>query len=73
MRTRAEHLEWCKDRAQEYLLEGDVVNAITSMLSDIQKHPETKLKNGHVLFQLGMMIISEGDIRRAAGFIEGFN
>lgn len=38
--TREEHLEWCKERAREYLAQGDVVNGIASMLSDLNKHDE---------------------------------
>jgi hypothetical protein len=40
--TREEHIAECKRRAIEYLDEGDVLNGITSMLSDLDKHPETK-------------------------------
>jgi hypothetical protein len=41
--TRAEHLQWCKDRALEYVELGDLDNAIASMQSDLNKHPETQL------------------------------
>jgi hypothetical protein len=37
-RERQEHLDWCKQRAHEYLDRGDAVNAVTSMMSDLQKH-----------------------------------
>jgi len=39
--TRAEHLAWCKERALEYLDEGDVQQAFASFASDMSKHPET--------------------------------
>lgn len=43
-RTRNEHLAWAKKRALGYLARGDLGNAMSSMLSDLGKHPETKLK-----------------------------
>lgn len=39
--TRQEHLQWCKDRALEYVKVGDNDSALASMLSDLAKHPET--------------------------------
>ena len=40
--TRDEHIEWCKRRAREYLSVGDHEQAITSFLSDMTNHDETK-------------------------------
>jgi hypothetical protein len=71
MRTREEHIEWCKERAKEYLKEGDIMNAITSMLSDLGEHPETRMNNDY-LTMLGMTIINNNDPREAKRFIEGF-
>ena len=39
---RAEHLQWAKDRALEYADMGDVANAMASLGSDLNKHPDTK-------------------------------
>jgi hypothetical protein len=41
--TRADHIQWCKDRALEYVEFGDLDKAIASMQSDLKKHPETRL------------------------------
>src|SRR5713226_8470617 len=41
--TRDEHVEWCKKRAREYLDKGDLENAIASMISDMNKHPECRV------------------------------
>ena len=71
--TRQEHLEWCKKRAREYLDQGDVVNGITSMLSDMNKHKETRLDDGSALSSLGMLYVINNDIAGARRFIEGFN
>lgn len=69
---RQSHLDWCKKRAHEYLARGDVQNAVTSMLSDMNKHPETELKSP-ALTMLGMMAIQSGSTTDAKRFIDGFN
>ncbi len=69
---RQEHLNWCKQRALKYLDNNDVENAVTSMLSDLGKHDETK-DIGTKLAGLGMMHIMNRDARGARSFIEGFN
>jgi hypothetical protein len=40
--TRADHVRWCKQRALAILDSGDVREALTSMLSDLGKHDETR-------------------------------
>ena len=71
--TRAEHLGWCKQRAREYLARRDIANAVTSMLSDLSKHPETKKSSEGALAALGMLTIQQGDLEGARRFIDGFN
>ena len=58
MKTREEHLAWCKQRALEYIDRGQVNEGLTSMMSDMRKHPETESKSG-ALDQLtvGLMMI----------------
>jgi hypothetical protein len=73
MMTREEHLAWCKKRAHEYLARGDTTNAITSMLSDLTKHPETKTSGEGPLAVIGMHYIMNHDIIGARHFIDGFN
>ena len=70
--TRQEHLQWCKNRALEYLNRGDLVNAIASMLSDLSRHDETR-DIGEKLRQLGMLYVINNDSAGARRFIEGFN
>ena len=73
MTTRAEHLEWCKQRAREYCDRGDAQNALTSMFSDLDKHPETA---GHKGTEIGLMLMLTGGLREpseARRFIDGFN
>lgn len=71
--TRAEHLQWCKDRALMYADQGDVSQAMASMGSDLNKHPETKNHEG---MKLMMMLAMNGHLSTPAEirkFIEGFN
>lgn len=70
--TRDEHLEWCKQRAREYLNDGDIKNAVTSMLSDLSKHPETADLSQGGFAQIGMHTILTGDMNLATRFVEGF-
>jgi len=71
--TRAEHLEWCKQRAREYLDHGELANAVASMLSDLTKHPETASsgRNPH-LGMIGIIAARDNDAAAVRRFIEGF-
>ena len=71
--TRKEHLEWCKERANEFLDRGDVVNGITSMLCDLNKHEETQLDGASALSGLALMYAMNNDLIGAKHFVEGFN
>lgn len=69
-RTRQEHLQWCKDRANAYLDKGDIQQGVTSMLSDMGKHPETDLDT--MLKSLGLMALMSKDLNEAKSFVDGF-
>jgi hypothetical protein len=74
MRTREEHLEWCKERAREYLDRGDLANAVASMGSNMDKHPETRMageKMGMLIY-VAMFRITEGDVQGVRDWVEGF-
>ena len=71
--NRSEHLQWCKDRALEYVQAGDASQAMASMASDLSKHDETK---DHPAISLGMMMMMGGKMNTpqdAEKFINGFN
>lgn len=70
MRTREEHLVWCKERALEYLNRGDLQNAVTSMGSDLQKHPA--LECPPHLLMLGGIRAMNFDTEGVRKWIEGF-
>ena len=74
--TREQHLQWCKDRALEYLNPGEFYSlnsAVTSMMSDMNKHPETSFAGDGVLTMLGIHAAMSGDQGEVRRFIEGFN
>jgi hypothetical protein len=68
--TRDEHLAWCRKRAHEYLAIGDVQNAVRSMMSDLQKHDETRSSSNRELMALSVMMC--GDLDLARRYIDGF-
>lgn len=70
---RSEHMKWCKDRAREIAVSGDIAGAYASMVSDLRKHPETE---GHQAIELGMMLMIGGHLSskdEMVEFIDGFN
>jgi hypothetical protein len=71
MRTRDEHLEWCKRRALQYLDQRDVQNAIISMMSDMGQHEGTKNMSQSIL-ALGLMLAANEDEVGARRWIVGF-
>jgi hypothetical protein len=71
--TRAEHLQWCKDRALEYVNEGKLTLAFSSMVSDLGKHDE--LAN-HAGIRFGTELLLSGHLEtepKMREFITGFN
>jgi len=70
---RAEHLQWCKDRALEYIKTGDPNGAFASFSSDMSKHSETA---NHSALKLGSMLFFGGHLNTVSKmekWIEGFN
>jgi hypothetical protein len=72
MMERAEHLAWCKQRALDFLCDGDLPNALASMLSDLDKHPDTKYPASGFLAILGIQIVIRDDAAEMRRWIEGF-
>lgn len=73
MKTREEHLAWCKQRALEYIDKGDINEGIASMMSDMNKHDETR---SPALQQLAAMMLLTGQlnsVHEARKFINGYN
>lgn len=73
MMNREEHLQWCKDRANAYVDQGDLSNAFGSFQSDMSKHPETA---HHLALEMGTMMLLGGALSTEFGmrdWINGFN
>lgn len=71
--NRAEHLQWCKDRAIEYLEWEDYEGSISSMLSDLTKRVDTFNSTAideSMRILLASPPLTEEKIRQ---WIEGFN
>lgn len=69
--TRQEHMQWCKDRALEYVKLGDGKEAMMSMISDLRKHEDT-VKSVPISFAI-MLTVDSDDIEAVKNFITGFN
>lgn len=63
--SRTEHVNWCKQRALEFVNEGDLKNAFTSMCSDMTKHTETK-QYADTLALLGTLLMQAGKLNTQA-------
>lgn len=75
MKSREDHLNWCKDRALEYVEAGNNVEAVASMTSDMNKHSETRDSSGS-LAMLGIQLLSIGAMatkEQGRNWINGFN
>ena len=69
--TRDEHIEWCKRRAREYLGAGDHEQAVTSFLSDMTNHDETKDHIVRVLIVGYLFSNMRQSLEEARSLIEG--
>lgn len=71
--SRAQHLQWCKDRAMEYVRQHQPETAVLSMMSELKKHPETC---EHLGIQLGARLMMGGFLvteKQVTEWVEGFN
>lgn len=71
VKTREEHIEFCKVRAREYLDRGQIADGITSMMSDLNKHEDTR-SAGESMAMLAMLCMTQNDMAEARRFVEGF-
>jgi hypothetical protein len=72
MRSREEHLAWCKQKAQECVAQGNLKGAVASMISDLNKHSETAIDNPFLTI-VGMMHVADNDTPGVRRWIDGFN
>lgn len=81
--TRSEHIQWCKDRAiteYDYYAKSSITdrkdavkNGITSMMSDLGKHPECKSEVLQSLCMFQLMSNPNMSRQEFVNFINGFN
>ena len=67
------HLAWCKERALEYVDQGDLTNAFASMVSDMSKDPSTANNAG---LHVGVLLMVNGHLdtpHKMRDWITGFN
>lgn len=69
MRTRTEHVAWCKERALGYLPD-DPDQAVASMVSDMRKHEETSCDSILAMIGLESVKLGSGAVK---SWIKGFN
>ena len=69
--SRDEHLAWAKERALQYLDEGNLADAFSSMVSDLDKHADFR-KIMAAIGPVGMLYLMNGDARNLRYWIEGF-
>lgn len=72
---RSKHLQWCKDRALEYVRMGDLQQAFTSFASDVGKHPLTE-NIRDIVANLGMPLLMGGHLntpKQMEDHINGYN
>ena len=70
---RSEHLQWCKDRAIEYVDNNDLGQAFASFMSDMGKHLETR---NHMALEMGTTLLLSGNLSTSdqmRDWILGFN
>lgn len=78
--TREEHLKWCKERAIKEFDFYDkqsrfdaINNGMTSMMSDLGKHPETQSSTMQSLCMMTLMSNTIKNRQDFVNFINGFN
>ena len=66
-------MQWCKNRALQYVDLGDIDQAMASILSDLRKHPETQKHAGGemmLMLKMGGHLSTREEMRK---FINGLN
>jgi hypothetical protein len=71
--TRDEHLTVSKARALEFVEAGDLVNAVSSLGSDLRKNEDTNNPALSGLVAIGMMYVMDGDREAVRRWIEEFD
>ncbi len=70
MMNHGAHLEWCKQRALEYMARGEYQEAFTSMMSDLSKHKDWQ--SGQLIGAMTMLYAIDSSPENVRRLIEGF-
>ena len=65
-----DYLRRSKERALEYVLKGELIQAVASIGSDLNKHEETRIDP--TISYIGIMTATMGDVAGVRRFIDGF-
>lgn len=78
--TREEHIKWCKERAiaeYDYYAKTEprsaLRNGMASIMSDLNKHPETASQTLQTLCAMQLMTKPHMTRQEFVNFINGFN
>jgi hypothetical protein len=71
--TRAEHLQWAKDRALAYVETGDLASACASILSDLSKHPQIDPSAARMVWSIEAVTGGLNTAEQVRHFINGIN
>jgi len=71
--TRAEHLQWAKDRALAYVEVGAFASACASMLSDLGKHPQIDPSAAQTVYGIEALTGGLNTAEKVRHFINGIN
>lgn len=70
MHDRPAHVAWCQMRALEYLDDGDLMNALASMGSDMAKRDDCRIAPH--LYMAGVNLAMSRDVDGLRRWIKGF-
>jgi len=68
--NREQYIEWCKQRARQYLERDQLQQAVTSMVSDMNKRDDCRVSNEE--YRRGTIAVLDRDRNEIAKFIDKF-
>ena len=72
--NHSQYLQWCQERALDYVTRGELISAVTSLLSDLSMHNDwTETTFLDVVAEDGMNKALAGDRRGVVAWILGFD
>lgn len=72
MTETQQHIDWCKQRALEYLCREELELALSSMISDMMKNEEAARRLDQFIMKAGQLHVQNSDMKGLRSWIEGF-